>query len=384
MQYSPRMSPANRMEVSLRRIVVGYRAISAVWLTVLAAIALSQDEPDRPAVVLMTVTVVLVWSGITLWLSYRAPNQLGAVVYLAVDFVITFGVLVSPDLAGSADFYGGYPVSSIFMAVYATGLPGAVAATVMVTAVALWRAIGPRSTEAVFGLITSVVVYPFIAVPATWAVGVLRRTDRLRREAEAALDAERAERIRAEERAELAAHLHDSVLQSLALIQRNPNDHDEVRAIARRQERDLRLWLSGAVSDDSSFADAISQVVSDVEERHRVAVELVIVGDATVDARLESLLGAAREAIVNAAKHSGAEVVSVYAEIDAANAAVFIRDRGAGFDVDAVPTDRRGLAESIHGRMRRSGGSASVVTTVGRGTEVRLTLPPQTDEAPEG
>lgn len=372
------------MEVSLRRIVVGYRAISAVWLSVLAAIALSRDELERPSIVLMVVTVVVVWTAITVWLSYRAPSQLGTIAYLVVDFSVTFGVLVAPDLATSVDFYGGYPVSTIFMAVYATGLPGAAAATVMVTAVALWRALGPRADEAVFELITSVVVYPFIAIPATWAVGVLRQTDRLRREAEAALDAERADRIRAEERAELAAHLHDSVLQSLALIQRNPEDHDEVRAIARKQERELRQWLSGASSDESSFAAAIAVVAEDVEQRHRVAVELVVVGDGSLDGRLEALLGAAREAMVNAANHSGASSVSVYAEIDSRAASVFVRDRGDGFDVESVPADRRGLSESIHGRMQRSGGSAEVVTAPGSGTEVRLIVARDAANSVEG
>lgn len=363
------------MEVSLRRIVVGYRAIAAIWLTVLALIALTRDEPQRPQIVMTTVVVVVVWTSITVWLSYRAPQALRSIAFLAVDFVLSFGVLIAPDVASSADFYGGYPASSIFLAAYAVGLPGAVAATTMLSAVSLWRALGPRSGDAVFVLVTSVVVYPFIAAPAAWAIGVLRRTDRLRREAEAALDIERADRIRAEERAELAAHLHDSVLQSLALIQRNPHDSTEVVTIARRQERDLRRWLFDTHSELSEFGEAVAAVVSEVEQVYRIKIEAVVVGDGPLDRELEALLAAAREAIINGAKHSGAIEMSVYAEIDDEQASIFVRDRGVGFDPDTVPDDRRGLTESIHGRMRRSGGSSRVISTPGQGTEVTVSIP---------
>ncbi len=366
----------NRIEVSLRRIIVGYRAISAVWLTVLAVIALVRDTADRPGLVVTTAAAVLLWSAITIWVSFRAAGRLRSRVFLLADLLLTTAVLVAPDAAGSADFYGGYPVSTVFLGVYALGMWGGAVTAAVVTAVAVWRALGPRSTEEVFALVTSIVVYPFIAVPATWAIGVLRRNDRLRREAEAALHRERADRIRAEERAEIAAHLHDSVLQTLALIQRDPHDADAVVAIARRQERDLRQWLyEDRTTDSHQFGEALADLVGELEDQFPVRIDAVVVGDAPLDPALEPLLGATREALVNAAKHSGADAVSVYAEIDATNASVFVRDRGAGFDPTAVSSDRKGIEESITGRMHRHGGTATVTSVPGAGTEVQLVVP---------
>jgi len=188
---------------------------------------------------------------------------------------------------------------------------------------------------------------------------------------------ERGERIRSQERAELAAHLHDSVLQTLALMQRRADDPKVVAGLARRQERELRAWLNGrpaASGDGASFAAALQSAAAEVEEAHGVEIDVVAVGDCAVDQDAEAVLGAAREALVNAAKFAGGEPVSVYAEAGAQRIEVFVRDRGPGFDLAAVPEDRRGLRESIHGRMRRHGGEAVVHTGTDAGTEVELTL----------
>lgn len=188
---------------------------------------------------------------------------------------------------------------------------------------------------------------------------------------------ERGERIRSQERAELAAHLHDSVLQTLALMQRRADDPKVVAGLARRQERELRAWLNGrpaTAGDGASFAAALQSAAAEVEEAHGVEIDVVTVGDCVVDQDAEAVLGAAREALVNAAKFAGGEPVSVYAEAGAQRIEVYVRDRGPGFDAGAVPEDRRGLRESIHGRMRRHGGDAVVHTGAGAGTEVELTL----------
>jgi signal transduction histidine kinase len=190
-----------------------------------------------------------------------------------------------------------------------------------------------------------------------------------------ALTAERTARIRAQERAEVAAHLHDSVLQTLALIQRRAGDPAEVAQLARRQERDLRAWLN---ADETAAADtlhgALLRIATEIEEQHGVEVEIVCVGDRALDDDLAALAAAAREAILNAAKFAGAARIDVYAEASDERAEVFVRDRGAGFDVGAVPADRRGVRESIVGRMERHGGQAHVRSTPGEGTEVELTL----------
>ena len=191
------------------------------------------------------------------------------------------------------------------------------------------------------------------------------------------LASERSERIRSQERAELGAHLHDSVVQTLTLIQKRADDPREVAQLARRQERELRDWLFAPERKPAaaSLATALSEAAVEVEEAHRVPIDVIAVGDAGVGERGEALVAAAREAMVNAAKFApDAGEIAVYAELGNGRAQVFVRDRGAGFDPEAVPADRRGVRESIIGRMERSGGSAKIRSTPGSGTEVELEM----------
>lgn len=183
-----------------------------------------------------------------------------------------------------------------------------------------------------------------------------------------------ADRLRAEARADMAAHLHDSVLQTLALIQRQADDPVTVAGLARRQERELRTWLYGETTRASSLRSALRELASDVEARFEVEVEMVCVGDAQVDDRLEALILAAGEAITNAAKHSGASRVDVFAEVEDGRVEVFVRDRGKGFDPSLVPQGHMGVRESITARMERYGGRATIRSELGSGTEVRLEI----------
>ena len=188
------------------------------------------------------------------------------------------------------------------------------------------------------------------------------------------LSAERRTRIREQERAEVAAHVHDSVLQTLALIQSQASDSDAVRRLARRQERELRDWLyPTTAAEAATFAAGLRAIAADVEDTHGISVEVVVVGDAPLDDALTATLAAAREGLVNAAKSSESPTVSVFAEVTDAGVEVFVRDRGRGFDPDAVPGDRRGIRDSIVGRMARHGGRASVRSGPG-GTEVALSV----------
>jgi signal transduction histidine kinase/phage shock protein PspC (stress-responsive transcriptional regulator) len=191
------------------------------------------------------------------------------------------------------------------------------------------------------------------------------------------LTEEREERVRSQERAELAAHLHDSVLQTLALMQKRAGDPREVAALARRQERELRAWLNGARGGEAraTLAGALEAVVAEVEDDHGVPVEVVAVGDCPLDESTRALVAASREAVLNAVKFAGGAPISVYAEVAADRVEVFVRDRGPGFDLAAVPGDRRGLRESVLGRMDRHGGRAGVHTRPGAGTEIELVLP---------
>lgn len=201
-----------------------------------------------------------------------------------------------------------------------------------------------------------------------------------------ALNAERGARIRNEEREEIASHLHDSVLQTLALIQRQAEDPQEVLRLARSQERELRKWLfDDTAPAQSSLATALRTIAGEVEDQHGVKVTPVTVGDVAMDPgdtgaglpkeHFTALLGATREALVNAAKHADVPEIDLFAETEPHQVSIFVRDRGAGFDVSAVPADRRGVAKSICARIERRGGTAEIDSTLGRGTEVRIVMP---------
>ncbi|MDP9694167.1 UNVERIFIED_ORG: signal transduction histidine kinase/phage shock protein PspC (stress-responsive transcriptional regulator) [Arthrobacter globiformis] len=197
------------------------------------------------------------------------------------------------------------------------------------------------------------------------------------------LETERAGRVRETERAEIAAHLHDSVLQTLALIQRRAgNEHDVVR-LARAQERELRGWLfKDAARDAGQLSDRIKAAAAEVEDGLGNAVDVVTVGDTEMTERHEALVQASREAMLNAARHGGGPV-SVYLEVSDGGAEVFVKDRGPGFELHNVPHDRMGVRESIIGRMKRHGGNAAI-NSGPDGTEVRLRLPADVADNGEG
>ena len=198
---------------------------------------------------------------------------------------------------------------------------------------------------------------------------------------------ERRERIRSQERANLAAQLHDSVLQTLALIQRNADSPREVTRLARSQERELRALLypaeGGPAGSGSTAApgaagrlgDALRAAAAEVEDAYAVTVDVVVVGDLDLDERCQALVAAAREAMVNAARHAGVDTLSVYAEVEPTSVVAYVRDRGCGFDLDAVAPDRQGVRGSIVDRMERHGGEATVESSPGAGTEVTVRMP---------
>ncbi|MFI6011520.1 PspC domain-containing protein [Streptomyces sp. NPDC051243] len=196
------------------------------------------------------------------------------------------------------------------------------------------------------------------------------------------LSEERLMRIRAQERAEVAAHVHDSVLHTLTLIQRNAENAGEVRRLARAQERDLRTWLykpEGTGKDEAdeptNLADAVRRNAAEIEDKHGVPIEVVVVGDCPLDEKIGAQMQAAREAMVNAAKYGGeGGAVQVYAEVEGKTVFVSVRDRGPGFDLDSIPADRMGVRESIIGRMERNGGTARLRAVPGGGTEVELEM----------
>jgi signal transduction histidine kinase/phage shock protein PspC (stress-responsive transcriptional regulator) len=229
----------------------------------------------------------------------------------------------------------------------------------------------PTSANLKAVLAAGVVIVGFLVVFGPWWLQLARE-----------LALERRERVRTQERADMAAAIHDSVLQTLALIQRSSGDPREVTRLARAQERELRAWLFEARPPGSfdaslvtTLAEGIAVIERDVEESHGVPVESVVVGDRALTDELRSLLAAGREATVNAAVWSGADTVALYAEVEPARVSLFVRDRGKGFDPGAVTEDRRGISDSIRARMTRHGGTADIRSTPGEGTEVELVMP---------
>jgi signal transduction histidine kinase len=230
----------------------------------------------------------------------------------------------------------------------------------------LWFAAGAVGTSDASG------GEPIAAVAAGAGLAVLVFAPRWVRTSRA-LATERVERARANERTELAGVVHDSVLQTLALIQSRADDPAEVKALARRQERDLRARLFGGPSGRPlSMAGALRSVAAEVEDAHRVKVDVVIIGDARLDEDSAALVASAREALFNAAKHAPDAPLSLFAEIDERQVSAYVRDRGPGFDLETIPQDRRGVRDSIMARMLRHGGHAAVRTAPGGGCEVRL------------
>jgi signal transduction histidine kinase/phage shock protein PspC (stress-responsive transcriptional regulator) len=218
--------------------------------------------------------------------------------------------------------------------------------------------------DAALTVVVVVVALGLILAPFLWRLG-------------RNLADERAQRIRSQERAEMASHLHDSVLQTLTLMQKRADDPREVATLARRQERELRSWLfgTGARAADASFSSALETAAVEVEDAHGVPVEVVAVGDCPLDERAEAVIGAAREALTNSAKFApDAGPVSVYAEVENGRIQVFVHDRGPGFELAAVPADRRGVRDSIVARMERNGGHAEIRSAPGEGTEVELVM----------
>jgi signal transduction histidine kinase/phage shock protein PspC (stress-responsive transcriptional regulator) len=236
---------------------------------------------------------------------------------------------------------------------------------VIVLGGALWLTLFQAGVSGALG---DVVVAILLAVIGTMLVAgpwLIRLTRDLR--------TERQERIRSQERADVAAHLHDSVLQTLALIQRQAGDPQTVTQLARTQERELRTWLFDSADPESAdLKAALTRAVGEVEAMHKVPIELVVVGDAPADELVGAIVAAAREAMVNASKHSGSARIDVYAEVGPDQLEIDVRDRGVGFEVDAVAADRRGIRGSIVDRMTRHGGRAEITSKPGEGTEVRL------------
>ncbi|MCP3973777.1 MAG: ATP-binding protein [bacterium] len=375
-------STPSGFERTLLWLVTAFRVFGAAWMVLLGVLVLTSNEADHPGWVVTALIVIVLWTMATVALALRVPWTAATWGFVIADIAISvFSVWVSVK-AVSILFAGGFPLAAVFASIYAKGTLGGALAAAALTVAAVGRLPGRPSLDQP-NSVSAVITYVFSAAAAAGAASVLRSNDARRVAAEEALATEQAARARADERADVAAHLHDSVLQTLALIQRDSTATDQVRGLARSQERELRSWLyradEGSVSE---FREAVTAMAAEVDELASTHVECVIVGDSPMNERVDALVRAGREATLNAAKHAGVSTISVYAEAGDQATVLFVKDRGVGFDTATVPPDRRGIADSIVGRVNRYGGSATITSAPGQGTEVRLTMPAQggTDE----
>jgi signal transduction histidine kinase len=367
---------SNDLESTLLWITTGYRAFAALWLTILGIVTLTgSSDPDRPVLVVLTISLVLLWSALATLTRIRFPRMLAMWWFVAIDLSISVWTVVAGTIAGTIQFAGGYPLAGAFAAIYAFGSTGGAVGALTLTGAGLVSILSQEQSTS--QQVANAIAYLFSVGAATGVATVLRSSDHRRVEAEAALARERTERARAEERSEFAAQLHDSVLQTLALIQREPTATPDIRGLARHQERELRAWLfpenNAFDATTGGFREALVAACSAIEDLGGVSIEVVVVGNTTAD--FDPIVRAAREAILNARKHAGVESVSVYGEANDEEMLVFVKDRGTGFDPETVDSSRHGVRESIVGRMERHGGSAEIVSATGTGTEVRLRLP---------
>lgn len=380
-------------EVAVWRVVAAYRVVGAVWMATLAGLAIAADRVPAGRTVAVVV-VVFAWTAVAVAASAR-PARRGRWEFVTVDVAVAAATVLVPALTASesVSYAGGYPFAVVLHSAVGRGLPGALVTGGALTVASVGQQVAAPADLLAQPVIEVALFYLVSAAVIAWAYRELQARERQRAAAEQALAVERAERARSDERAETAAALHDSVLQTLALIQRRTDDA-EVRRLARSQERGLRDWLHGdrplpahadadADADQlsASMAAALRERAAAVEADVDVVVDVVAVGDAALDDDRRAVVDAAAEAMLNAARHAGVERVDVYSEADEGRVFVAVRDRGCGFDVDAVPADRRGVRESIEGRLRRHGGRARIVSVPGRGTEVELTLPAEVEEA---
>lgn len=363
------------IETTLLRIVVVFRIVGVVWLAALAILTLATepaaiDESRRTWIIVSAMAIAVIWTVVTVFLAYIDPATLTRPLFQIVDLALATWVAATPGLVGTDVFFaGGWPISSPFLIATTRGIASVVAPAAIVTAASAVgvASAGARAAEVIaINLLTPLVV--------AWGFGTIRRQDAQRRRAEEALAEEQTKLAIANERSETAAHLHDSVLQTLALIQRTDPANREVARLARRQERELRAWLNGdsALGSAHALSRAVIQAAEEVEDEYDVMIEVSTAGDAPLDDRVSGIVLAAREAMKNAARFSGVQRFFVLSEAGSDGVRVVIRDRGSGFDPGSVPSDRRGIRESISGRMERLGGTADIRSTVGEGTEVEL------------
>ena len=359
------MQPVERV---LLWIVLAFRVLGYAWLALLCGAALATDEGADDSIVIALIVGAGVWTLLTVVLS-RRPDRLKSPWFVVTDGVVALLVASASYFAGAeSNLHGGYPISWLAVVAYAYDARWTMAASLALF-VNQWVGMdieGSRTLPDKLGA----VVFPIYGAIVGFGFDLIRQRDSLWRDAERKLREERQRQARHEEQRRLADQLHDSVLQSMHAIQAEPDDPEKVGYIARRQERELRRTIRTLQSEyDDPFVTAMFAARDDVEDLYPVRIDMVCGYDAEMDARLATLVEATREAMINAAKHSGSDVIRVHCTDTGHHITVLVRDEGTGFDTDTVKP------RSIARRLDRANGTATFQSTEEFGTEVELTMP---------
>jgi signal transduction histidine kinase len=362
--------PSLPIDATLRKITLLFRVLGWAWMAILVALTPSNDPGANMVIAWGTLALATAWTAATWWAAIKTDN-LGKRWFVIGDVLVTLFVGVAPTIAGAADlFHGGWLNSNLFVVAYAYNMRftiGAGAIIGMQQVLVHW--IDDKGVVPAAGSVGFLVIGILIG----WAFDQLRLQERRRLAIQEELDSAIAIQARHEERLEIANRLHDSVLQTLAALRRESDDPDQVRYLARRQERELRHTISEYRSPHQHSARAELQMIcSDIEDVYRIEVDAVIRGDAECSDQIGAILAAAREALVNAAKHAEVDTVDLYAEFKPGQAQVFVRDRGRGFD-PAAAASGRGMDHSLRQRAQDVGATVTLTTAAGVGPEIAIT-----------
>ena len=366
------------VNTTLRRIVLIFRLLGWAWMLMLVVLTLVFDEEADSRIAIAALAAATGWTVLTLWAS-RSHERLTDLRFVVVDLILVLVVFSASDIAGAEHFFhGGYPMTWVVVAAYAWGLKGAAYGSLfLVVEQVVIDLAGDRGEIPAAGSITFFV----FAVVVGWAFEALRDREKERLATARALRAEQErlaeeqrQRARYEERVDLANRLHDSVLQTLVVMRRDAADARQVRYLARRQDWELRWTIDEYRSPfENSLRAALLAVCGEIEDLYRVEVDAVIRGDADAGGPFEAAVAAAHEALVNAAKHSGQLTIDLYAELSGAAVEIYVRDTGVGFDMSLDPSGH-GLKGSLLERVAAVGGTATVSSEAGEGTEVAISI----------
>jgi signal transduction histidine kinase len=362
------------LEWRMRRFLIIMRVLGWFWMLLLVATTLASDDAADRTITIGAMVLATVWTGVTWWAA-QTESRVTSSWFLVSDGVVCLAIATASYAADAGDlFHGGYPISWLVVLAYGRGMGVALAGSlILVVQQSFLLLQSGRSAVSAVGSI----VFVLYAVIFGWLFGMIRRSDQERRVAVAELTVEREANARRLERLELANKLHDSVLQTLQVMDTDAEDAERVRSLARRQTRELRTIVDTYASNmTTSLRSALLAVASDIEDLFDVNVSSVIRVDMEMNPTLDALVEASREAMTNSAKYSGTHRIDLYAAVEDGTVAIYIRDEGRGFDVEHAQHGH-GLENSVRGRVAEVGGNVAIDSTKGEGTEVKVSAVPR-------